>query len=192
MKDIYFVTSNERKVADYNRRFEPLGYKVVQLNFDLNEGRSLDIGEISKLKLEQAKGASKNKPVFVEDRGFFIPELNGFPGPFVKLFLKSIGIVGILKLMANVNDRKAQFVSVLAYWDGEKEHFFYDNEEGFLVEEIRKGNLRGWTDILYIYGYKTHPGKALCELNDKEWEDYLKEIENNDYIKQFIDFLSKT
>jgi len=191
VKKIYFVTSNKRKVIDYNRRLALLGYKVLQLNNDLNEGRSLDIEEIAKLKLGQAREVSSGRPVFVEDRGFFIPAFQGFPGPFVKLFLKSIGISGLMKLMQDIEDRRAQFISVLAYWDGKQEHYFYDNEEGFLTKNIRSGDIRGWTDILYIYGYKTHPKKALCELNDTEWNEYLKEIEKNDYIKKFCDFLSK-
>jgi len=189
MKTILFVTSNSRKVEDYNRRFAKADYLVEQLNIDLNEGRSLDIQEITKLKLDQAKIASKNNPVFVEDRGFFIPTLNGFPGPFVKLFLKSIGIEGVIDLMKTKNDREAKFVSVLGFWDGENEYFFEEIEEGFITNDIRKGDIRGWTEILNIYGHSSFPGKALSELSDNEWEKYLSTIEKNDYINKFIRFL---
>lgn len=191
MKKLLFITSNARKIEDYNRRFEPVGYRIEQLNIDLNEGRSLDIKEITHLKLQQAKKASGGKPVFVEDRGFFLPALNGFPGPFVKMFLKSIGIQGIIDLMQAKADRTAQFISVLGYWDSTQEHYFVETEEGFITKDIRTGNLRGWTDILYIYGYKTHPNRSLCELNDKEWGEYLQSIEKNDYMQKFLDFLSK-
>lgn len=189
MKEIYFVTSSTRKVEDYNRRFEPLGYKIIQMKEDMNEGRSLNIEEIAKTKLAQAKKIANGSPVFVEDRGFFVPALKGFPGPFIKIFLGSIGVEGLLKLMAGQDDRQASFVSVLGYWDGAKEHYFYDKEDGFITEDIRVGNLRGWTDLLYVYGHKTVEGKALCEINDNEWDTYLKEVEKNDYIEQFLGFL---
>jgi inosine/xanthosine triphosphate pyrophosphatase family protein len=87
--------------------------------------------------------------------------------------------------MEDKADRTAQFITVLAYFDGEKDHYFYDIEEGYITEQIRTGDIRGWTDILYIYGYKTFPNKALCELNDNEWESYLADIEKNDFISQF-------
>ena len=134
MKKILFITSNNRKIEDYNRRFEPAGYHIEQLNIDINEGRSLDIKEITHLKLQQAKKASEGNPVFVEDRGFFISALNGFPGPFVKLFLKSIGVQGIIDLMRTKTDRTAKFISVLGYWDGNKEHYFIETEEGFITK----------------------------------------------------------
>lgn len=191
MKKLLFVTSNDRKIKDYNRRFEPLGYHIEQLNIDLNEGRSLDIKEITQLKLQQAKKASLGNPVFVEDRGFFIPALNGFPGSFVKVFLKSIGVQGIIDLMRTKTDRTAKFISVLGYWDGNQEHYFIEIEDGFITNDVCVGDLRGWTEILYIYGYKTHPGRSLCELNDEEWNEYLCDIEKNDYIQKFLSFLLK-
>ena len=87
--------------------------------------------------------------------------------------------------MEGKNDRTAKFITVLAYFDGEKDHYFYDIEEGFLTTNIREGNIRGWTDILYIYGHKAFSDRALCELNNEEWESYLEDIEKNDFISQF-------
>jgi XTP/dITP diphosphohydrolase len=188
-KEIYLVTSNQRKVEDYNRRLNNPNYIIKNISLDLDEGRSLDIKEIAELKLKQAKDKHPNSAVMVEDRGFFIPTLNNFPGPFVKVFLNSIGIKGLLKLMAGESDRRAQFITVLAYYDGENDYYFYDIEEGFLTEEVKFGNIRGWTEILNIYGYKTYPDKALSELTDIEWDQYLIDIEKNDFIEQFKNYL---
>ena len=189
MKTIYFATSNARKVEDYSRRFAPLGFEVVQLDIELNEGRSLDILEIAKAKLEQAKAAYPNYKIIVEDRGFIIPSLNNFPGPFVKVFLDSIGIVGILDLMINKKDKTVKFVSVLGYFDGTQDHFFQDIETGFLLDQIKGDNLRGWTDILYIYGHPIFPDQSLAELSDSHWQEYLNETEKQDYLTKFSDFL---
>ena len=189
METIYFATSNKRKVEDYSRRFAPLGFEVIQLDIELNEGRSLDILEIAKAKLEQAKAAYPNYKIIVEDRGFIIPSLNNFPGPFVKVFLNSIGIVGILDLMINKKDKTAKFVSVLGYFDGTQDHFFEDIEIGFLPDQIKGENLRGWTDILYIYGHPLFPKQSLAELSDSQWQEYLNEIEKQDYLTKFGDFL---
>jgi non-canonical purine NTP pyrophosphatase (RdgB/HAM1 family) len=188
-KHIHLVTSNQRKVDDYNRRINLPNLEIVRLNVDLDEGRSLDIQEIANIKLQQAKKLFPNKAILVEDRGFFIPALNNFPGPFVKIFLKSIGIEGVLKLMESKEDRTALFITVLAYFDGNTDHFFVDTEIGFLGLTAKGNNIRGWTDILYIYGHEAFPNKSLAELNDEEWSKYLEKIEVNDYINQFLSFV---
>ena len=189
-KEIFLVTSNPRKVEDYNRRLDNSNYIIKNVSLDLNEGRSLDIKEIAELKLAQAKTLYPNERIIVEDRGFFIPALNNFPGPFVKVFLNSIGTKGLLKLMEGMEDRRANFVSVLAYFDGEKDHYFYDYEKGFLINEEKRSNIRGRPEILYIYGRETFPDKSLAELNDQEWESYLIDIEKNDFIEEFKTFLT--
>lgn len=188
-KEIFLVTSNARKVEDYNRRIDNGEYIVKNVALDLNEGRSMDILEIAKLKLLQAKELFPGKRIIVEDRGFFIPALNGFPGPFVKLFLNTIGIDGLLKLMAGEDNREASLITVLGYYDGQDDHFFYDDEKGFITKEKRGDNIRGWTDILYIYGYQTFPGLSMAELNDEQWAEHIRITESCDFIEKFKMFL---
>ena len=96
---IYFVTSNHKKFASLQKLLQPLGVDLRQLDYDFDEGRGLDIQTIAKSKLSQAKKAFPNKRLIVDDRGFFILALKGFPGPFVKLLLDSFSYPGIIKLM---------------------------------------------------------------------------------------------
>jgi len=41
-------------------------------------------------------------------------------------------------------------------------------------------NLHGWTELLYIYGHPSFPGRSLAKLNDEEWQEYLAAIETVD------------
>lgn len=88
---------------------KPLGIDLRQLEYDFDEGRDLDIRKITEAKLMQAKRAFPGKRLVVDDRGFFIPALGGFPGPFVKLLLDSFSYKGLIKLMAGETDRRAVF-----------------------------------------------------------------------------------
>ena len=189
MKTIYFVTTNKNKFEDYKKRL-PSGWQLKQLDSELNEFQVLDGIEITKHKLKQAKELLHGKRVIVDDRGFFIPALNDFPGPFVKMILKSIGIKGILKLMEDKKDKTAKFISILGYFDGKKDHLFVDEEIGFLSNKQQGKNLRGWTELLYIYGYKTFPKKTLAQLNDKEWSIYMDSLAENDFLRKFNQFLA--
>ena len=175
-KTIHFITSNQRKFTSLQKLLQPLGIDLHQLDYDFDEGRGLDIQTIAKSKLAQAKKAFPNKRLIVDDRGFFIPALKGFPGPFVKLLLDSFSYPGIIKLMQGETDRRAIFSFAVGYFDNEKDHIFVADEEGFIIDEPRGDNLHGWTELLYIYGHPSFPGRSLAELNDEEWKEYLAAI----------------
>ena len=187
---IYFITSNHSKFASLQKLLQPLGIDLQLLDYDFDEGRGLNIQMIAKSKLSQAKKAFPDKRLVVDDRGFFIPALKGFPGPFVKLLLNSFSYPGIIKLMKGEADRRAIFSSAVGYFDGEKDHIFVVDEEGFITDEPRGDNLHSWTELLYIYGHPSFPGCSLAELNDEEWEEYLAATETVDGFVMLRDYLS--
>ena len=190
-KTVYFITSNQRKFASLQKLLHPIGINLQQLDYDFDEGRGLDIQTIAKSKLAQAKKAFPNKRLIVDDRGFFIPALKGFPGPFVKLLLDSFSYPGIIKLMQNETDRRAIFSFAVCYFDGAKDHTFVANEEGFITDEPRGDNLHGWTELLYIYGHPSFPGRSLAELSDTQWQEYLAAIEDVDAFAMVRDYLKR-
>lgn len=187
---IHFITSNQKKFASLQKLLHPLGVDLRQLEYDFDEGRGLDIQTIAKSKLSQAKKVFPNKRLIVDDRGFFIPALKGFPGPFVKLLLDSFSYPGIIKLMQDETDRRAIFSFAVGYFDGAEDHIFVADEEGFIIDEPRGNNLHGWTELLYIYGHPSFPGRSLAELNDKEWKEYLAAIEAVDGFVMVRDYLA--
>ena len=190
---IYFATSNSQKFASLKNLLVPLGVDLRQLEYDFDEGRDFDICKITEAKLIQAKRAFPGKRLVVDDRGFFIPALGGFPGPFIKLLLDSFSYKGLIKLMAGEIDRRAVFSFGLGYFDGASDTILTADEVGFITDEPRGDNLHGWTELelLYVYGYNTFPGRSLAELDDDEWQEYLASIEEVDVFAKLRDFLVK-
>ena len=189
-QDIYFITSNKKKYESLKKQLGSIGVTLKQQIYDFDEGRELSIEAVAKYKLAQAKKAFPDKKIIVDDRGFFIPALNGFPGPFVKLLLDSFSYKGLIKLMANEKDRRAIFSYAVAYYDGKKDKVLVANEVGFITNKPKGTNLHGWTDLLYVYGHPTFPNKSLAELDDKEWKEYLKSIEDVDPFSLLKKYLS--
>lgn len=187
---IYLVSSNTRKLEDYKRRIKTVDIGHLMLDFD--EGRYLDIKDITLSKLQQAKNKFPDKKhLLVEDTGFIIPALNNFPGPYVKYFLSTIGIDRLLLLMRNESDKTAIFRTVLGYFDGEKDYFFSYDEKGFILDKKSKStDIKGWTEILNIYGHYPYLNKSLSELTEKEYENYHNIIEKEDCISQFMEFIN--
>lgn len=190
-KQIYFVTSNAKKFISLQKMLVPVEVDLQRLEYDFDEGRDLDIRKITEAKLTQAKHAFPGKRLVVDDRGFFIPALGGFPGSFVKLLLDSFSYKGLIKLMAGETDRRAIFSFGLGYFDGASDTILTADEVGFITDEPRGDNLHGWTELLYVYGYNTFPGKSLAELNDDEWRKYLASIEEVDVFAKLRDYLAE-
>src|SRR4030065_1326265 len=83
-------------------------------------------------------------PIIVEDAGFFVDALKGFPGPYAAYTYKTISNPGLLKLMENVENRKATFRSAIAYYDGLLEPACFEGEAaGKIASDERWGRGNG-------------------------------------------------
>jgi inosine/xanthosine triphosphate pyrophosphatase family protein len=92
-------------------------------------------------------------------------------------------------LLEEKENRQARFITVLGYYDGAQRHFFVEEENGFILEQSQGDNLRGWTDLLYIYGHHSVPNKSLAEYTDLEWNQYLETLKDNDCVSQLAKHL---
>jgi XTP/dITP diphosphohydrolase len=183
--NVYFVTSNKGKVANAKIALKQFGISVKQINFDLVESRSEDPEEIALEKAQQAYAKLK-KPVIVEDSGFFIDSLGGFPMTHIKFSLKTLGVKNVLKMMKGVKNRKSEWRMTLAYVYGRgKYKMFTFVEKGIIAKTLRPIKREMMSDYwrLYIPG-KSKAQKTLSEMSDKEmdeWQDYFKQ--NNQFMK---------
>ncbi|MFH1785746.1 MAG: XTP/dITP diphosphatase [Candidatus Micrarchaeota archaeon] len=112
--DVYFATSNKHKVEEVTKILKEFKITVKHFPFNHREIRSDSLEEISRVATAAAYKQCR-EPVFVEDTGLFIEELNGFPGAFSAWALEKIGLQGILKLMENKTNRHAYFETCIGF-----------------------------------------------------------------------------
>jgi len=115
--EISFVTTNKGKIHNAKKALALSGFKVKPVNIEMPESRAEDPRDIA---LEKAKYAHKilKKPIIVEDSGFFVRALGGFPMTHIKFSLTTLGTDNILKMLKGVKDRHAEWRMTLAYVDG--------------------------------------------------------------------------
>jgi XTP/dITP diphosphohydrolase len=154
------VTSNAGKAAEVAAFFGG-SLEVDHVDIDVPEHRSDDVAEIARGKARYAYG-QLHTPLIVDDTGFFIDALHGFPGPFAAYVLNSIGNAGILKLMEGIPDRKARFTTGIAYADKRGIQVFTGTLEGRIVLCPRGENGFGY-DPIFELGKKT-----LAEISIEE------------------------
>ena len=136
---ITFITGNEHKVKEAENIFKLFGVELehIDLGYMEPQGTLEDVAKFG------AKYACQelNRSVIVEDAGLFIRALNGFPGTYSKFVQNSLGNQNILKLMDGVDDRYAEFRSVIGYCTPNSEpKVFLGRVEGQIAFEER-GNL---------------------------------------------------
>ena len=119
-KVVYFVTSNIYKFLEASRILSEYNIATAMLKVEAVEIQDDSLENIAKFS---ALDAVKNcgLPVFVEDAGLFVEALHGFPGPYSRYVYDTVGVDGILKLMKNIENRAAYFMSVVAFGSPEEQ-----------------------------------------------------------------------
>ena len=142
MSELYFVSNNLHKYSEIKSMSND---KIIGLDLKFCKQDIIEIQDekIEKIAIEKAKSAYTivKKPIIIEDDGLFIKSLNGFPGQYSKFILKSIGNIGIIRLLKGSSDRSAYFKSIFVYNDGIIVKVFYGKIIGKISSTITEG---GW------------------------------------------------
>jgi XTP/dITP diphosphohydrolase len=183
------VTSNEGKAREVAAFFGG-SVEVAHVALEIPEHRSDDVGEIARGKAQYAYGQLK-APILVDDTGFFIDALSGFPGPYAAYVLHSIGNAGILKLMEGNTDRAARFVTAIAFADLQGVQVFKGVIDGHITHAPRGTGGFGYDAIFEVKGKTlaeipleeknrmSHRGRALAAFHDWFMNEYRPVVDTN-------------
>jgi XTP/dITP diphosphohydrolase len=164
---ILLATGNFHKFDEARRILTEYGIAAGMLRVKNVEIQSDSLEEIAKTSVIEAFNRC-HLPIIVEDAGLFVDALKGFPGPYAAYVYKTISNPGLLKLMANVKDRKATFRSVIAYYDGQSAPVCFEGEAtGTIAHNEIWGNLKtgfGFDPIFQPAGSR----KTFAEMTIEE------------------------
>ena len=159
LSDLFFVSSNNHKFKEAEIILNSFKIKIGFLKYTLEEVQSNSMKVIASKKAKFAF-SKFNKPIIIEDDGLFIESLQGFPGPYSSYVFESIGNLGILNLVNK--KRKAKFVSLITYCDGEITKSFMGTILGS-ISKSEKGKGWGYDPIFIPKNLK----KTFAELKNK-------------------------
>jgi XTP/dITP diphosphohydrolase len=174
---LYFITGNKGKFMEAQGIFKDLvqkdiGYTEIQAD-TLEEVAAYGMKEV----MERLQG-----PVMLEDAGLFIDSLKGFPGVYSAYVQKTIGNSGILRLMTEVEDRKAYFRSVVAYAEpGMESRLFKGEVHGRIGFEARGSKGFGYDPIFYV------GERSLGEMDLVEKNRISHRAESMKALKEWLD-----
>jgi len=141
---IWFATGNRHKVQEAGEVLAPYGIKLEHYPLERVEIQADDPAEIAAYSLAQVDDP---RPMCVEDAGVALDRWAGFPGPYSSYVLERLGNPGILKLMEGEENRKAHYVSAIAYRDESGIYTFCGTVDGEIAYSIRGTNGFGYDPI---------------------------------------------
>ena len=153
-REVFFATSNQGKFREVEALASQFGLKIRMAPLKPVEIQHENLAEIAKHAVRQALRRLR-APVFVEDAGLFIEALNGFPGPYSSHAYRTIGVRGILKLLEGVENRRAYFLSAIAFGGpGFRVKVFTGRSNGIIALEARGESGFGFDPIFHPEGVK--------------------------------------
>jgi len=102
------ITSNPGKVAEFKKSLSDLGIEMEHLHIPYDEIQTSELEEVVKTGMKEIRSKGI-RDFIIDDSGMFVDTLKGFPGVYSAYVQKTIGNKGILKLMENIDNRKATF-----------------------------------------------------------------------------------
>ncbi|KAK3676370.1 nucleoside triphosphate pyrophosphohydrolase ham1 [Recurvomyces mirabilis] len=177
-KELNFITGNKNKLAEVQVILSSTPVKLQSQSIDLPELQ----GTIEEISNDKARRAAEvvQGPVLVEDTCLCFNAFDELPGPYVKWFLKALGVQQFHRLLAGFDDKSAQAVCTFAYCEGPGHEpiIFQGRTDGKIVA-ARGPTDFGW-DACFEYEGQTyaemakeqknkisHRGRALAKLT--EW-----------------------
>lgn len=133
---LYFVTGNKDKIRTAETYLYPHNIQFTTQSLQITEIQSESIEDIAKDKAEQAYLALK-QPLIVNDHGWSIPGLSGFPGAFMKYMNEWLTPQDFLNLTRELKDRRIILTDVLCFTDGNQTKIFKSELTGTLITEIK-------------------------------------------------------
>jgi XTP/dITP diphosphohydrolase len=170
---IIFASNNKHKIKEINsilgKSFSLLGLDDVNIHNDIPEEEPhIEGNALSKARfVHNITGMN----VFADDTGLEIEALGGLPGVHSARFAgenkdSSANIEKVLRLLANEENRKARFKTVIALILDNKEYLFEGTVSGTIIKGIRGEEGFGYDPVFLPEGKnRTFAEMSLDEKN---------------------------
>jgi XTP/dITP diphosphohydrolase len=186
---IFFATGNINKFNEARKVLTEHKIAVGMLRAKSLEIQSDNLEDIAKTSVVDAFKRC-NLPLIAEDAGLFVDALNGFPGPYAAYVYRTIGNKGLLKLMENIENRKARFHSLIAYFSAElKSPVCFKGEAlGEITREERRGICESGFGFDPIFK-PAENNKTFAEMTTEEKNRYSHRAQA---LRKFAKWYKKT
>ena len=177
-----FVTTNAGKFREVSALLRGHGIEIEHFDLHLPEVQGDELQEVVAYSIKVLADEA-DFDFLVDDSGFFVDALKGFPGVYSAYAYRTIGLPGLLHLLEGAERRTARFETVIGVRSKGATHFFKGECRGTVTEEPRGALGFGFDPIFVPDGQsRTFAEMAVEEKNAishrgnaaKQLADFLK------------------
>lgn len=176
---LYYITSNKAKIRVAKKFLDPLGVTLEGKHLDLDEMQSEDIEKIAIGKARQAFSVVE-EPLFVNDAGWYITALGGFPGTFMKYINQWLSSEDILAMMSGHTNKEVIFKEVVCYVDKNYVKTFVGETKGLILEHDTAPTELPSRSLISL----SITGKSIAEC----WQEGITSTDNGKIWEDFADW----
>jgi|SRR5688572_33187 len=187
-RQLTFVTGNAGKAAELRAQLKPRGIAVVQDGRGYPEVQADALREVAEAGARHLLAAGLRPPFVLEDSGLFVAALRGWPGVYSRHALDTVGIPGLLRLMAPVEKemRTAAFQACLLYADAAgKLHAFEGSCPGRIADQPAGTGGFGFDPVFVPRGHD----QTFAEMDATEKRALSH---RGAAVRAFLEFLDET
>ena len=160
---VTFISGNQRKIENLHLFLNPYDATFESTSLpDLLEIQSHDMFEVAKHKAISAYDRLQ-KPVIINDGGWSIPALRGFPGPYMKDVNRWLSPEDIWNMMKDKEDRSISLTDIYVGVDREGEVSVFSAE--FPATFVAPTNTAKTLDDIVIFNGAT---SVISKLTNEE------------------------
>ena len=173
MKKIVFATNNKHKLDEIRKittgRIEILSLSDINCNEDIEEtGTTLEENALIKARYVKNK---YDYDCFADDTGLEVEALNGEPGVYSSRYAGAQcnpqdNMNKLLDALQGINNRNAQFRTVIAVTLNNNEHLFEGVVKGHITTEKHGNNGFGYDPVFMPSGYNQPFGELSDEVKN--------------------------
>ena len=153
------ITHNKNKFEEMRKVVPDL--EMVNMEYPEIQANSLE--EVVDFALDYLAERIEGNFI-IDDSGLFILSLNNFPGVYSAYVFDTLGNQGILKLMKEIEDRRAIFKTVIGVRVEEQNFKFVGLCHGYISKEPRGANGFGYDPIFIPEG----ENRTFAEMSTEE------------------------
>ncbi len=193
MTNIHLVTGNQKKFAYITSNIVlPADTQFIMTPIDTVEIQAPNLADVSRHKAVTA-WEQLQQPLLAHDSGMAIPELNGYPGPYTKDLMKTVGVDRLFNLFAAFADRSVVLQDCLTYIDQTGIHQFSGNTADIYCFAKRKGqSVHSDMPLNSLIAFCNQPDVPLSEIEN--WMDvYQQHVRQKQLLtcwQKFSDFIA--
>jgi XTP/dITP diphosphohydrolase len=161
--DVYFLSSNDHKIAEAAEILAPSGIVVLPLRIKIEELQTTDVPKLVRDKALRAF-REVGRPLFVEHTGLHIPYLNGFPGGLTQVFWDTLEADRFAGLIGRSPDPRVTAQTTVCFVDGKQFQQYVGSADGRVPPEPRGPRDFQWDCVFVPDGYQ----QTYAELGAKK------------------------